>query len=300
MRDRDSQLIFESYKNRILVNEQAQALAIPAVAAIEALGATFTALAGTAVGAAVIHQAYKAYETLRPQDKSLADRKIEQATSLFQSIDTSLASQYGALNFIKSNTSNPEILRLEASQRDVMAFYSSVQNNVDYSDENLKVLARMAIKQAEMLANFAKTRSEDVSIAAIAALQAAVKALADSKTGGGGGEPPDNKDDKNKKDKKSLIEKLNEISTRNVIIIFSIFILIFLPALSGWITRQTIGAGKEVYKAVDDEITKADSATPGATPGATSSPTPRPLPIRPPLKGSSSRSSETPDRFSVE
>ena len=267
MRDKDSHLIFESYKNRILVNEQAQALAIPAV---EGLGAIFTALAGTAVGAAVIHKAYKAYETLRPQDKSLADRKIEQATSLFQSIDTSLASQYGALNFIKSNTNNPEILRLEASQRDVMAFYSSVQNNVDYSDENLKVLARMAIKQAEMLANFAKTRSEDVSIAAIAALRAAVKALADSKTGGGGGgEPPDNKDDKNKKDKKSLIEKLNEISTRNVIIIFSIFILIFLPALSGWLTRQTIGAGKEVYTAVDDEITKANSATPGATPGAT-------------------------------
>ena len=35
MRDRDSQLIFESYKNRILVNEQATALALPAV---EALG----------------------------------------------------------------------------------------------------------------------------------------------------------------------------------------------------------------------------------------------------------------------
>ena len=256
MRDKDAHLIFESYRKKVILNEVAQALAIPAV---QGLGAAMSWIAGTAVGAVILDQLSKGYQTLATGlAKKKADANIEKIKSLFQS-DSSLRSQYEILNYIKDNSKNANILKLESSQRGILDFYSSVQNNVEYTDENLKYLVESAIKQSEQMESFVKVKistSTEAEIEGITNLpkknQAEIiKGLNDllaGKTSGGGGEPPDNKDkkDKNNKDKKSLFDRFNELNMKNVLYLLAIAVgsagvalLLIAPEAVGSTLAQT-------------------------------------------------------------
>jgi hypothetical protein len=288
MRDKDSQLIFENYRNRVIVNETA-ALAIgPAVAGLDT---AIAAIAGTAAGAVILNQIYEAWKTLSPSAQSEFEKDIEVIKSAMTSEDDSFRSTYETLNAIQNVTNDVSLKEIVKETKNYLKTLNHYQDVVEGDPQILTQLAQDYQPILDLMYNFAKKQSAttgDLGVAAIRALDKANQRLADiidkQQGGGGSNEPPPEPPKGGKggiigavvggtatvvasfwKEIKSLILKNKKT--------VAFLVLLTCPQLAGWITGRTKEAGEEALQGIVGD--EAGKPKPASTPKPSPKPTPK-------------------------
>ena len=148
MRDKDSQLIFESYRKKVILNEVAQALAIPAV---EGLGALMSWIAGTAVGAVVINKAMQMLEQIPEFKRRQIEGKISEVNKILSLNPQEIRSHYEIINAIQKN-GNATLSKIAESFRQPIDIFRSAQDEGNVTvDTYIAVLASSIAAYGELL-----------------------------------------------------------------------------------------------------------------------------------------------------
>lgn len=249
--DKDSKLIFESYKNRVVLGEAAPALAIPAagIGVAQVLGLAATAVGATALASQIAQkedQLSKMF-TLTSSTESV----VEKVGSIIQSNDTSVRGLYGALNYAKSL--NIPVLNdlIQKNLNDLSMFNAlqdgslDAQQSIEYIDsilftikESNKELLDLAIKTTnEQLIKVIREQNKRTD--------ALVNRLLDERNqiqkGGGGGGPDK---DPNKKSKIWQILKAiyNNIATAKFWIVVGILTIAVLILAGVVVGAEAVGS----------------------------------------------------------
>ena len=210
MRDKDAQLIFESYRKRVLLNE-AVPLAIPVAAGV-GIGLTqVLGLAATVVGATAL-----AYEISKKSDQierfftptPSNQAAAEKITTIIQKKDFSIRGLYDALNFAKSldvPALENSISMSETSLKMLQSLESGSLDQTQATDyvESLLFSFKEQINTLQTIAK--KTNIEDVVKiieligGIVAAQQATIDKTLDKLPSGGSNKEPDKEPDKGPK-----------------------------------------------------------------------------------------------------
>jgi hypothetical protein len=223
MRDKDSQLIFENYRKRVILNEALPALAIPAagIGIAEVLGLAATVVGATALATEIAQkrdQIGKMFK-LTPSTESV----VEKVGSIIQANDTSVRGLEGALNYAKSldvpvlnnliQRNLNDLSMLKALQEGSLDLQQSVEyvksilfTLKESSEELLAIAKRTTNEQLIRLLGEAGKR-QDEQIRATQALANRLLDILSKEENTGGGKDPDK--DPNKKNK--ILEILKAI-----------------------------------------------------------------------------------------
>jgi hypothetical protein len=293
MRDKDSQLIFESYKKKVILNEYAQALAVPAVAGLDA---AIAVIAGTAAGGVILNKIYEAWKTLSPSAQANFEKDIEVLKSAMTSEDDSFRSTYETLNAIQGVANDSSLKEIVEETKNYLKTLNYYQDTVEGDSQILAQLAQDFVKLNTSSYNFAKkqkalTGLEAADKAAERYAELANKAL-DLANKTGGGQPPTPPPQPPNKGKGGLIataagaaagsvasfwKEIKSLILENKKIV-AFLALLSCPELAGWLTSRTKEAGEEALKGITgDEIGKPE-ATPKPKPKATPKPKPKATP----------------------
>lgn len=149
MRDKDAQLIFESYKKNIILNEVAQALAIPAV---EGLGAAMSWIAGTAVGAVVIDQAMQMLSKIPEFKRKQIEGKISEINKIASLNPQEIRSHYEIINAIKEN-GNPTLSKIAEAFKQPIDIFRTAQDEGNVTIDTYNAVLASSIEAHKMLLN---------------------------------------------------------------------------------------------------------------------------------------------------
>jgi hypothetical protein len=224
MRDKDSQLIFESYKKNVILNEAAQALAIPlaGIGIAEVLGLAATVVGATALATEIAQkrdQIGKMFK-LTPSTESV----VEKVGSIIRANDTSVRGLEGALNYAKSldvpvlnnliQRNLNDLSMLKALQEGSLDLQQSVEyvksilfTLKESSEELLAIAKRTTNEQLIRLLGEAGKRHDEQIRATQALVNRLLDILSKEENTGGGKKDPDK--DPNKKNK--ILEILKAI-----------------------------------------------------------------------------------------
>jgi len=131
MRDKDSQLIFESYRKRVILNEAAPALVFPAagIGIAEVLGLAATVVGATAL-ASTISEKKDEISRLFKLTPVTSD-KIQEFDKLIKNPDFSLRGIYTLLNFAKSLGVPVLTSLLEFGYQSIKSLQYDIENAVE-------------------------------------------------------------------------------------------------------------------------------------------------------------------------
>jgi hypothetical protein len=149
MRDKDSQLIFESYRKKVILNEVAQALAIPAV---EGLGAAMSWIAGTAVGAVVINKAMQMLEQIPEFKRRQIEGKISEVNKIVSLNPQEIRSHYEIINAIQKN-GNATLSKIAESFRQPIDIFRSAQDEGNVTVDTYIAVLASSIEAQKILLN---------------------------------------------------------------------------------------------------------------------------------------------------
>jgi hypothetical protein len=148
MRDKDSDLIFESYRKDVVLNEAAAAALAPATG----LSTLLTYLLGASVTAVTIGAAMKAFEKIPAAKQTLLNKQINEVNRLM-SLDTNeIRSQYELINFI-TNQGNPTLSKIAKLFKQPIQIYTEDQNNVNVTIDTYNAVLTSSIRAHEELLN---------------------------------------------------------------------------------------------------------------------------------------------------
>jgi len=337
MRDRDSQLIFENYNKRVLLKEQATALALPAV---EGLGAAMSWMAGTAVGAVIVDRAMKALEQIPEFKRQQIENKIAEINKITSLNPQEIRSHYEIINAIQRNGNNTLSEIAESFKLPITIFRTAQDEGTVTVDTYSDVLAASIEAHKELLNAqdlidreidqvISKSDLAQVEIERIKAQRAKdklehkerlaelenekLKLEAEIQKGGGGGGK--NNKDPDKKGKWgifagigggiSLIGMVLKVIGENYKTLKGLFwtTVILVPGFGIYIIKLLFGSGEQYGKAAKEFADEFKKPTGDAAPQPKTRPTPRPLPVLPPTSGSLPRFNNpvpnaTPDPYS--
>ena len=158
MRDKDSQLIFENYKNRVIVNEVAAAVAAPAV---EGIGTFISWLAGTAVGAIMIDQTIKALEKIPEFKRNRIESKINETNRILSLNPEKIGSHYEIINAIKKE-GNSTLSTIAERFKQPIDIFRSAQDNVDITVDTYYAVLTTSIEAYRELINFQNSLDREI------------------------------------------------------------------------------------------------------------------------------------------
>ena len=328
MRDRDSQLIFENYNKRVLLMEQAAALALPAV---EGLGAAMSWIAGTAVGAVVVDRAMKALEQIPEFKKQQIESKIGEINKITALNPQEIRSHYEIINTIQKNGNNT-LSELAENFKQPINIFRTAQDEGNVTIDTYSAVLASSIEAYKNLLNaqdlidreidqvISKSDLAQVEIERIKARRAKDKLehkerLAEleneklkleaeiRKSGGGGGK---NDKDPKKGGKWSIIGGIGgginliglalKVLGENYKTLKGLFwtTVILVPGFGIYIIKLLFGSGEQYGKAAKEfagefKKTTEDAVKSPSVPQPKTKPTPRPLPDLPTTSGSPSR-----------
>jgi len=149
MRDKDAQLIFESYRKRVLLNEVAKALAVPAV---EGLGLFMSWMAGTAVGAVIIDQAAQMLAKIPEFKRRQIEAKISEVNRVISLNPEEIRSHYEVINAIKQN-GNATLSQIAEKFKQPIDIFRSAQDNMDITVDTYYAVLTTSIEAHRELLN---------------------------------------------------------------------------------------------------------------------------------------------------
>jgi len=149
MRDKDAHLIFESYRNRVILNEVAKAVGVPAAEGIKAF---ISWIAGTAVGAVVVDQAIKALEKIPEFKRNRIESKINETNRILSLNPEEIRSHYETINAIKKE-GNSTLSSIAEKFKQPVDIFRSAQDNVDITVDTYYAVLVTSIAAYEELLN---------------------------------------------------------------------------------------------------------------------------------------------------
>jgi hypothetical protein len=267
MRDKDSDLIFESYRKDILLNEVAMAIPL----GIEAIA---MAVGGTAAVLVVGNEIAKAYQSLTGQEQEAMKASLNSLNSLLEKKDYSAKGCYELINFIKSNSTDKELINFAESQSQVLAMANDFDNNVSWNQETLRAYVDASEAANTQLINFVrkpKQRSKlNISAEGDAAdaIAAGLGGLMSGGGGGGGQQPPSQPPNKGSGWFAKILAVVGTITAATLsqvrkfvqsiswkfLAIAAVLAAIISPELAGELTRRIVGAAGSATKEGTKEI----------------------------------------------
>jgi len=274
MRDKDSQLIFESYRKRVILNEAAPALVFPAIETI-----TMT-VGGTAAVLVIGNQIAKTYQLLTGQEQQAMKTSLNSLNSILEKKDYSARGCYELINFIKSNSTDEELINFAESQKQVLMMANDLDKNMSWDQETLKAYVDSAESANNQLINFVtrkkvQKKPSKINISAEGdaadALAAGLGGLMNG-SGGGGPQPPPQPPNKGGGWFAKILAVIGKITaaafnqvrqlvqgvTWKFLAIAATLAVIYDPELAGELTKRIVGAtgsaAKEGAKEVEQQI----------------------------------------------
>lgn len=149
MRDKDAHLIFESYRNRVILNEVAAALAAPAVAGLDAL---MSLIGGAAITGVVVNQAMKMLEQIPEFKKREIESKLSEANRVLSLNPEEIRSHYEIINAVKKN-GNSTLSSIVEKFKQPVDIFRSAQDNADITVDTYYAILTTSIAAYEELLN---------------------------------------------------------------------------------------------------------------------------------------------------
>ncbi len=286
MRDKDSQLIFESYRKKVVINEAA-ALALPIMAGLKEILAATIGVAATGV---LLDKLDNALNTLTLQEKQTLEDKFQKIVSISSSGDTSIRNQYELLNTQAQINEDPELDVIINGFKTFLKTYSYFTQEMAVTSEIASSTIQELIGLNQQLANFTtrkgkgdKSQGQIATEGLVAVNQQLLDMLRESKGGGGGGgnnkEPQDPKKGNGLGATLSALwDKISTMTWKHLLLINGIIVLI-APQFMGFMTSRYKEGGESALEGLGiDTKTPKPKASPTPKPKATPTPKPKATP----------------------
>lgn len=158
MRDKDAQLIFENYRNRVIVNEVAAALAVPAA---QGIGGFMSWIAGTAVGAVVVDQAIKVLEKIPEFKRNRIESKINETNRILSLNPEEIRSHYEIINAIKKE-GNSTLSTIAEKFKQPIDIFRSAQDNANITIDTYYAVLTTSIEAHREVMNFQDSLDREI------------------------------------------------------------------------------------------------------------------------------------------
>jgi hypothetical protein len=286
--NRDSHLIFESYRKKVVINEAA-ALALPIMVGLkEILGATM----GVAATGVLLDKLDNALNTLTLQEKQTLEGKFQKIVSISSSRDTSIRNQYELLNTQAQINKDPELDVIINGFKTFLKTYSYFTQEMAITGEIASSTIQELIGLNQQLVNFTtrkgkgdKSQGQIATEGLVGISRQLLDMLRESKGGGGGGNNKEPQDPKKGKGfgatLSALWDKISTMTWKHLLFINAAIVLI-VPQFLGFVTSRYKEGGEAALEGLGiDTKTPKPEASPTPKPKPETKPTPQPLPVLP-------------------